>query len=830
MDEPNRPFDCAIGGHIYVRNMVNINEFSEDRKAEVCQMIQDMTVKTNQRKLIHQSMPLHMRRRAATHSVKRLPRRFRAVHNAQFSKSGVPDKKKRPSRKFRRKANYLQQEYERRKRASVWLETHIWHARRFHMVHRWGYRVAHRPCNKYYRAAYRATSRHCLVHDMSYEGCIEVRGDEATLKEGFRRLCSEKVGLTMAAKSFTAGNRAGFVWLYEDGAYPYRCLGRVRFLWRSAEDQTADERRSVWIFAHPTFYQKLVVQLVNVFKLTNAERETGSDPRDITQNPFSIRFPRYTATEGSVEVIELKDTINRFFLTGPLSQSVLSKVLKVYSKPEKDAHATKNWYTKFSKKNKSDGKSMLEQQASYWEAIKDLTSPGELSPGEVLALLVEDPRINRPKRRSKALPIKVPERYNFTVEQEPTARRPMCSVSPLWDETIRNRVTKEMKTMHELNQFRAAETLVPGERCVSEKWLQPVPVLLMQTPGSQDANFKRLGYGAGWELLVPAGYGLAMWHSLVLWGAKAAGQLEMDMLALESGQDRCGVPDTEFGRAEADRAHAEAVRRYFNLPNNKRINYTKLAIASPFRCPWGQLVQEWNNNRSANSSSEDQFYVLRDQDVLTKLKSAFERKVNISSIGLTSNTLVPLLLTLKTRGNPGDNGLICLPKREDLRTNKMNRAINRNDAVYTEPLRTDPNAHQRKTLRAEHLRTLKRLRSRRVREKKRQQRNTPGVLVRIAKPNNRALVEEQLRRMADLWIPARPDTVRNQCTRECFGYLTKCSFSLTEGKVTCIGYVTAKGLEKLFKICSKGTPKVLVRGIKSRNYRFASIRLLTQWS
>uniref|UniRef100_A0AAG5DL70 Uncharacterized protein n=1 Tax=Anopheles atroparvus TaxID=41427 RepID=A0AAG5DL70_ANOAO len=806
MAESSNQYDAALGGNVELPKEVDFAAFTEWRKEEICHMMQNMASTTHQRKLMHQSLPLHMRRRAMSYDSRRLPRRFRTVHLAQFSKSGVSEKKKRPSRKFRRKPHNLLQEYERRKRAFVWLETHVWHAKRFHMVPRWGYKIALRPCQKGYRSSYRATSRHCLLHDVSYEGCVEVRGDEKTLQDGLRRLCSEKVGLTMAAKAFTKGNRASYVWLYEDGAYPYRCLGRAQFVWRAGGAKDNSRQRTVWIFAHPCFYRKLVEQLVQVFQLKNALRETNASLEDITRNPAEIRFPRYTSGTGTVEVVELKDTLNRFHLTGPLTQAVIAKALRVYKPP---GHV----------------------DTAYWEVTKDLTSPGELSPGEVIALLVEDPRINRPKKRTKALPTTVPARYNFTsVEQEVSTRGPLTSVSPLWCETVRKRVTGEMQTMHQLNQLRTVETLVPGEPCASERFLQPVPILLLQSPGSQDADYKRLGYGSGWDVIVPAGYGLPVWQSLVLWGAKVAGQLELDMIALESGYDRRYVPDTELGCAEARIASEQNLTRYFNRPHNKRVNYTKLAIASPFRCPWSQLVHEWSSKRATEgnnsvSPDEGQLFVLRDQEALAKLRLALVRKFNVHSIGLPAQALVPLLLTLKTRGNPGDNALICLPKREDFRANKTNRSTEQHGPVYTEPLRTDPHAPERKALRAQHLRTLKRLRGRRVRDKKRRQRANPGVLVRIAKPTTGTLVKEQLQRMADLWVPARPATVRNQCTRECFGYVTQGGFSLSEGKVTGLGYVTARGLEKLFKICTKGTLKVLVRGTRSRGYRFASIRL-----
>lgn len=81
----------------------------------------------------------------------------------QLEKSGLPVKGKRPSRKFRRRPSNLLQEYNRRQRKNAWLETHIWHAKRFHMLERWGYKLPNYPNDKAYRACYRATAKHCLI-------------------------------------------------------------------------------------------------------------------------------------------------------------------------------------------------------------------------------------------------------------------------------------------------------------------------------------------------------------------------------------------------------------------------------------------------------------------------------------------------------------------------------------------------------------------------------------------------------------------------------------------------------------------------------------------
>ncbi len=72
---------------------------------------------------------------------------------------------KRPSRKHRRRPSNLLQEYARRQRQRrhAWLETHIWHAKRFHMTDRWRFKLPLRANDKGARAVYRASAKHCLL-------------------------------------------------------------------------------------------------------------------------------------------------------------------------------------------------------------------------------------------------------------------------------------------------------------------------------------------------------------------------------------------------------------------------------------------------------------------------------------------------------------------------------------------------------------------------------------------------------------------------------------------------------------------------------------------
>lgn len=264
------------------------------------------------------------------------------------------------------------------------------------------------------------------------------------------------------------------------------------------------------------------------------------------------------------------------------------------------------------------------------------------------------------------------------------------------------------------------------------------------------------------------------------------------------------------------------VHRYFKLPQNKRPNYNKLSINSPFKCLWSQLVKEWSNN----NSNDVGFYVLRDSVHLQMIQKSLESCSPINSIDFPTNCLIPINLAMDSRGTLENNSLICLPKPSDLKRDSRNKRNFDSGPVYEEPLKVDENENERKTLRLNHLKLLKRLRRRRVRVKRRKQ-ETSDKRVLIAKPGTAKLIREQMNKIRELWLPENPASVRNQCSREVLGFVTFSNFSFIEAKVTGTGYIAFNSLAKLIKICSKTkqSVRVMVRSTNSRQYRLAKVKV-----
>ena len=104
-----------------------------------------------------------MQRRAMSSNPKRMPKNLRRKHISDYESQ--PKITKRPLGKYRKRATKLVDDYLRRQQleSNTWLETHVWHAKRFHMVKKFGYSLPSRPTQKMYRPLLRAIKERCTI-------------------------------------------------------------------------------------------------------------------------------------------------------------------------------------------------------------------------------------------------------------------------------------------------------------------------------------------------------------------------------------------------------------------------------------------------------------------------------------------------------------------------------------------------------------------------------------------------------------------------------------------------------------------------------------------
>lgn len=495
-------FDSLLGGQENLPHEVHVLKFAAARSKEIAAMT-ECILNPCTSKLVFQTLPVHMRRRIMSHNSKRLPRKLRQAHESQLLKSGLPSKQKRPSRKYRRRPKNLMEEYNRRQKEHVWLETHIWHAKRFHMTRKWGYKLPEAPCDKAFRACYRAGSKHCLLQDKSYYASIQLHGNLEELMSGFKRITSPKCGLGLTSQAFLNGKREGNSYIFNVDRYPLECIGKISFLWKSH----TESEHCIWIFIHPSFYKEFIDILVKCFALVmvkkdisnpteNVVTENGEKPakrrklQSIAEDNIPDKINNTYINNRSIRLVELKDKVNRFSLTGPLSHAILSKALcpiEINNENKSKINKNLNWFQELC--IKTPFKSLHETQSDFWFKFKNINSPSELPCRLIVGLNVKDPRTSFPTKRTKA----IPGAHDLLEAKDYIMMPDDLNCSPLWDEGVRRNVSKKIKTNLEMNKLRETTSLVPGSNSVLLENIPGVPIILLQRPGSQNSEYKRIG-------------------------------------------------------------------------------------------------------------------------------------------------------------------------------------------------------------------------------------------------------------------------------------------------------------------------------------------------
>lgn len=433
---------------------IKVEEFAESRAFEIHNMVE--AIKAADRssgKRLFQTLPRHMRRRAMSHNVKRMPARLRYRATLEMKNTGNKTQKtgegaKKKSRRWRRKPKNLLEEYARRQRKHAWLETHIWHAKRMRMIDTWGYRLADHPNDKGFRACYRAVKNHSFLQDISFHGCIEVIGVQSKIIQAMSHLTSQDAGLTMGAKWYKNGSRQGNVILYKFDQYPYGALGPVSFLWRQKQEtesctpgnaemkeenvnESKASKRNIanvngeisergrdsqlWIWAHPASFQLVfdtITEACCYVGRTSVKRdcklavECRRDGVDKPEESVAEESLENSGEHAALSVASRRFDLVKFRLTGPRSHALLAstltllqanpsgKIHKESSPCDRDGRVKNtlfsNWWC--------DTEGVAKTLASnvLWDSLKQASSAAVLPPGCVIGLTVRDPRLDLP--------------------------------------------------------------------------------------------------------------------------------------------------------------------------------------------------------------------------------------------------------------------------------------------------------------------------------------------------------------------------------------------------------------------------------------------------
>lgn len=334
------------------------------------------------------------------------------------------------------------------------------------------------------------------------------------------------------------------------------------------------------------------------------------------------------------------------------------------------------------------------------------------------------------------------------------------------------------------------------------------------------------------DIILPSRWAMPFWLAFTQRCSRVGALRESKSVAFESlSQDTSDIndPDCPAYTREALDMKEELTKKYFRYPPNKRINFTKFGISSPFFCDWKNLMKGW--------SDVDDFYILRDLEFLLFLQESIclqsssknksrnylfarARQIDIRSLNEYKNCLVRIKVSMMGKGSPKEFAIVCMPTSDDLE--KLS-----NDCRWTGPVEkchADPNENCRRVSRKSHLMLLKRLRRQRVRQKKalRTSVTLEKCMEQLKSSSHREIISMQAEKMSKLYLPECPE-VRYSCDREVMGYLTIGHFSFFHAKGIGIGYVA---LPSLIEMINKKSNVVLIRNTGTRQYRLATLNIL----
>lgn len=472
---------------------IDVVDFSVTRAAEL-RVLREAVAAISGNRRVFQQLSWHARRRTMSHSARRMPVRLRAAHQKQLAKQSGGGKKKEKKwgvegkmrmKKYRKKVGFLEAMRKLKGAKKGWLETHVWHAKRFRMEDMAAYKVAARCNDRGGRSCFRAVKNASIVHDASYLQVLEVSGENMNVfKQALRAVMAWEDGRRVMIDPAVGGRRCvrGIALYGSDG----RVVGEVDVLWKKAAPR-------LWMWMRP----EIVSEVEKLLRKGDG-----------------------------VEVVRVERSPLCFRILGPRAGIVLAAVLDTSGKHDD---------IKF---------------------VGGVRSPACLPEGCVYVGNVGDPRTRFPP---KVMGKCVKEVREFGEEVTHIFRD--VGDSELWDKERRQFWYDHKKEVGKEEKAEAAS----------------VPYWLLQCGGYK-------GFGDGWDLIIPAGWGMAFWCSLMYCnGSRAAGQEEMRMIHLEANLPMFpeDFVDSSAGYSKLRREEEMLHEVYARRPKSKRVNYGLYRFQSP---------------------------------------------------------------------------------------------------------------------------------------------------------------------------------------------------------------------------------------------------------
>jgi ribonuclease P/MRP protein subunit POP1 len=434
-----------------------------------------------------------------------------------------------------------------------WLPTHIYHAKRAKMTDPkkplWRFAVPLIPTEKSYRASHRAgNARGALCWDMSYMSTISLEGSDTGLEKVLRRVgINQDEVWGKLGKRWRDGKRTWSGWLSRDEKGQREYIGPATVIWCHSATYSADEATKENIET-TTKSKKPSLRRLFIRLHPAAFLELWNELLRLSKMQRPV-----------VHLEDLRFEIGSIEMTGPGSTEALLGTLHPFDQSTGSAN---------------DG------HVKTFNALLGVTNAASLPSNALLTLSVMDPRLRYPPCKVK-LPNPSDDQAAFSL-LEMLAAWPAdeSSASPsLFDRGSRIKATR-LRSQKSINRRKGLAP--PGEYPSPSPLDQPIPILLFVSRTTSSS-----GQGT-WTLLAPWKCILPIWYCLMHYplssgsNPRFGGLQELQQMHFEYGKPwfPADYPGTRAGWAwEMDERHRRK-EEWDRRPKGKRIEFKSLDLGA----------------------------------------------------------------------------------------------------------------------------------------------------------------------------------------------------------------------------------------------------------
>ncbi len=593
-----QPSDAALkNGDLDMQSFLKCREFE-------IKALQDSMEKSKQclASRAFQQVPRDMRRRTASHNVKRVPKRLQKraaremivdntptvdpnkrkpgssrgwIRAETAKKLGILAAKKKATRQRRGEDISVKKtraarpkirkdllndprkpasKFRKRQIHKTWLPTHMWLTKRAKMTEPknplWRFAVPITSTQKSYRPTHRASgARGAVAWDMSYMSTIKLDGPASSLEKVLNAMGVTEQSLwdeRDPAVRWRCGKRSWKGWLSREIEQKSILISPATILWSPTESEIPDGSskklppRQVFIRVHPSAFLEIWTELLRLSKI---------------QHP-------------TVSVEDLRFEIGSIEIMGPGSTETLLGILHPCCQLG----------------------GVQEDHGKIFEALAGVTNPGSLPLNAMLSFNIMDPRLRYPPRPVK-LPDSENDEANFSLLKLLSAwpADGYTGSAALFDRDARFKATR-LAAQKSLNRRKALAP--PGDYPTVKDTDPQIPIILLATRASISQVQGSWTLLAPWKCILPIWYGLVHYPLSSGGNPRFGGLQELRQTYYERGLPwfPADYPGTDAGFSWEIEERVKRKADWNKRPKGKRVEWSSVDLGRGRR---GEIGQGW---------------------------------------------------------------------------------------------------------------------------------------------------------------------------------------------------------------------------------------------